>query len=199
MNKKIYNKIKLCLLALTIIATVGISTAYAIMNSTTDTAINTFTGTTVNVGIVENIDGVHEDHQTNVSSYPTLKSISDTTKKEVKIQNMGGDSYVRVRFNPVLKSIDGLSALGKSVQLEYTFANSENWKKDANNIYYYTLVLERGQTTDMLLESVTLKEAIPDGYILELHVLTDAIMTKPDTVLQEAWGITNFSQLENIK
>lgn len=204
MKKTLYKKIKLCLLALSVIGTAGVSTAYAIMNSSTKTAVNTFTGTTVNVGIVEgmngtNIDGVHEDHETNVSNFPTLKNENDTTSKEVEIQNMGGNSYVRVRFNPVIKSQDGNTALGKSVNVEYTFADSTYWKKDSNDVYYYTKVLEREQTTEMLLKSVTLKEAIPDGYILELHVLTDAIMVKPDTVLHEAWGITNFSQLKNIK
>lgn len=195
MKKNKYNK-KYILLSLVLVAVVGITTTYALLTDKTGTTKNNFTGTQINIGVVEK-DKIHEDSSNNIEIYERLDQENQTVNKVVTIKNMGGDSYVRVRLLPLVKDRQE-QTIAKSAKIDYTFEINTDWKTDGNGTYYYTKELKSGETTDVLLKSVTLKEGLSSDYSLELQVISDAIASRPVENLKTAWGIEDFTSLRSI-
>lgn len=187
-----------------VFAIVTTASTYAILSGKTGDAINDFKGPIVNIAVNENGKN-HEDVSNNTEEFKELQKKGDSTDKVVKISNLKSDkeiitdAYIRVKLLPVLRS-DSKSdtTLGMPIKLTYEFQTNTKWVKDKDETYYYTVPVKPGESTEILLKKVTLNEAMPKGYHLELQVLSDAIVTRPDSVLKEAWGIENFDGMNAV-
>lgn len=191
MENKI-RKRKIMLVAITVMLVVSVSSVYALLSSRTNTINNQFVGGGINITVKEKGKD-HEDSTNQEEIYGTINKKNETIDKVVTVKNKNRETYVRVRLVPVLKNEADGSVLGKSVDLTYTFAKNTPWRKAPTGEYYYSEVLGSYNTSDVLLEKVKLNEDLPDGYILELQVIVDAIAASTSTNLKAAWNITDFS------
>lgn len=189
------NKKRVMILVLSIIALTSIPIGvYAILNATSNEETNQFLGAYVDAAVMEN-NKEHEDSANNVEEYTKLKSNSDHVEKIVSIKNIAtGDTatsmYTRVKLVPTIVSDNeqSLTILGGEVKITYDFKANTAWKvKD--DTYYFTKPIEAGQESEVLLTGVTINQDIPDGYHLELKVLSDSIVTRPETILIDTWGV----------
>lgn len=193
-----------------VIALAATAVTYALLSTNSQQNINTFSGAygQVNVAVVENNDTTHREDEMNDSNTVEFSKIStEAIDKTVKIKNVDleeyrtTETYVRVKLVPqIVKDDDPTIIYGESVKLVYTMnTESDNqggmWKYDSNSdTFYYTRALAPNQETAVLLKKVALKEGgIPEGYHLELNVLTDGIIANPIENLNNAWGLNDVN------
>lgn len=179
---------------------VGFAGTYALFSQKTDDVKNEFKVGEVNVAVVEN-NKEHEDSLTNEEIYMRIDKAGSESDKVVEIKNKGIDAYIRVTLeaNIVSDKKDENVILLEEANVEYTFASGTNWKVDKDGTYYYTKALKKDQLSDVLIQKVKILNDIPEGFHLEVKVLTDAISAKPNSNLKEAWSITDFSHLDTVK
>lgn len=173
---------------------ISIPSVYALFSGTSEIAENNFKGGVVNVSVIEK--GEHEDSSNNTETYPHISKVNDSESKKVSIKNNAVAAYVRVSLEATIVSDQDASVVYlDGADVTYTLKKGTAWKYDAkNNVYYYTKILETNEESDLLLEAITLNQDIPDGYHLEVKVLSDAISAYPQTNLARAWNI-DFASL----
>lgn len=202
--KKLKKK-RALVLALSIVALISIPAGvYAILNATSNEETNQFTGAFVNAAVMEN-NKEHENSENNIETYKSLKNNADYVEKIVSIKNiatgdMATSMYTRVKLIPTIVSDNEQepSILGGEVKITYEFKTNTAWMvKD--NTYYYTKPIDPGQESEILLTGVTINQDIPDGYHVELKVLSDSIVTRPESILTDTWEVkTDFSDCSAI-
>ncbi len=177
---------------------VSIPSVYALFSGVTQVAENNFKGGVVNIAVVEK--GEREDASNNKETYNKISVAGQSETKQVAIKNKAAASYVRVSLEATLVSDDDASVMYlDGADVTYHFATGTAWKYDSSNdVYYYTKVLANNETSDRLLESVTLNQNIPTGYHLEVKVLSDAISANPVSNLRKAWNV-DFTTLEVLR
>lgn len=186
-----------------VLVTMAIPTGiYAYMSVSSNKEENKFIGGSINAAVMEN-GQPHENSKNNVVVYEEVKNAGDSVDKVVSIKNLANGEqatsmYARVRLIPSIVAEDG-SIMGTEVKISYEFEKKTNWKvKDST--YYYTKQIAPNEESEVLLKKVTIKQDIPDGYHLELKVIADAIVTRPDTILESTWGIKkDFSDMTDLK
>lgn len=203
-----------------VIALAATAVTYALLSTNSQQNVNTFNGAygQVNIAVVENSDETHREDEVNKSNTVEFDKITtDGIKKEVKIKNVDlenyktTDTYVRVKLVPqIISNEDETVVYGESVKLIYTMnTNADDkdgmWKYDeSTDTFYYTRALAPNEESAALLQKVALKEgSIPEGYHLELNVLTDGIIANPIENIKNAWGLTEengnyFAKLSNV-
>lgn len=184
---------------------------FALLSTSSQTNENRFGGAyaKVNIAVIEN-EKQHEDETNKEELYPVIME-NETIRKIVKIENVNDPSYpttdtfVRVKIIPQLIDSEG-NTIGQSVNVDLNLnRQSENWVYDnQDDVYYYTKTVAPGEQTEILLESVTLKQKLSDNQKLQVNVLADAISAHPETNLESVWKLTNnngnyFSGFESIK
>lgn len=107
------------------------------------------------------------------SSYVINEVFEDNIKKDVTITNTGDvPSYIRVALT--LNFIDEENNILPYVLKEnkdYRISINENWiVKD--NLYYYPYILQKGETTDSVIESLI---SLNEDYRLKATVLVQGI------------------------
>lgn len=203
-----------------VVALAATAVTYALLSTSSQQNVNTFSGAygQVNIAVVENGDETNrEDEVKNGNTVIFQKITTNDIAKEVKIKNVDlenyktTDTYVRVKLVPqIVSDTDETVIYGESVKLDYTMntnADSKGgmWKYDKNtDTFYYTRALAPNEESAALLQKVALKEGnIPEGYHLELNVLTDGIIANPIENLKNAWGLNEvngdyFTNLSNV-
>lgn len=193
-----------------VVALAATAVTYALLSTSSQPNVNTFSGAygQVNIAVVENSDGKNREDEVNNNNTVVFDKITDTDiEKEVKIKNVDlenyktTDTYVRVKLVPqIVSDTDETIVYGGSVKLTYTMNttadnNGGMWKYDnTTDTFYYTRALAPNEESAALLQKVKLKEGkIPDGYHLELNVLTDGIIANPKENLNDAWGLTEVN------
>lgn len=149
-------------------------------------------------------------YKTHENFDPTGWDKGVTVKKQVWVKNNGNlPIYVRVKIIPFWKDGKPFVIKGKDGKPEDTA--TLNLKKPSNwvhvgDFYYYKKPLakkgEDGDTTDDLLESVTLSKDLPSDYNkdnFEIDVITESIQINPgypktSNPLKELWGIDKLPQ-----
>lgn len=198
------------------LATVGIT--YALLSSSSQQNINEFKGSAakVNIAVVENDgkqdskDTIHEDSKDNEKQFNEFTDENQTIVKKVKVKNVNSqdypttDCFIRVKLVPMIKNADG-TYVGQKVNLSYNFNNTDKWVYDQQtDTYYYTESVAPDEMTELLLESVTLNEALPKDTFLELEVMADAVSAHPESNINETWNLTlneikNFTSVNELK
>ena len=179
-----------------VVALAATAVTYALLSTSSQPNVNTFSGAygQVNIAVVENSDGKNREDEVNNNNTVVFDKITDTDiEKE--------DTYVRVKLVPqIVSDTDETIVYGGSVKLTYTMNttadnNGGMWKYDnTTDTFYYTRALAPNEESAALLQKVKLKEGkIPDGYHLELNVLTDGIIANPKENLNDAWGLTEVN------
>ena len=189
-KKKLY-------LAIALTALIAISVpvgAYAMLHASTDSKTNEFDGGYVNSAVIEK-DKIHEDSSNNEEVYKELRNTGDEVAKVVQIKNIATGKnavamYARVRLLPSIVKDDDNSVLAGEIRLSYEFEKNTAWKvKDG--VFYYTEAIEPGSTSEVLLKKVRISQDIPQGYHLELKVVSDCVAINPYSNLKNAWELTN--------
>lgn len=203
-----------------VVALAATAVTYALLSTSSQQNVNTFSGAygQVNIAVVENGNETNREDEVNNSNTVIFQKITtNDIAKEVKIKNVDlenyktTDTYVRVKLVPqIVSDTDETVIYGESVKLDYTMntnADSKGgmWKYDKNtDIFYYTRALAPNEESAALLQKVALKEGnIPEGYHLELNVITDGIIANPIENLKNAWGLNEvngdyFTELSNV-
>lgn len=193
-----------------VIASVGVlaialtSITMALLNKKTEAALNPFSGSAVNIGVVETGKNEGKPIEDGINGANTIKFDKITSgtpaDKEVSIQNINSEAYpttdtvVRVRLVPCFRYDSGdyqgqLVPVDMKDKVKYTVgetkAISDKWtakqeKIDGNDsiketYYYYTEVLKPGDTSEPLFDQVTYTGEVPENAHFELQVLTEGI------------------------
>lgn len=164
----------LVLLLLVILVSVGTTLAY--LSTKTESIENTFTSADVSSEVEETFDG--------------------TTKTEVSIKNTGKvDAYIRAVVIVTWVADEGADVYAtKPVEDEdykISYASEVNWKKGANDFWYFTSPVGTGESTADLIKSCTVVEGkAPEGYHLSVEIVASAIQASPETVVETQWGVT---------
>lgn len=156
----------------------GIGGSIAYLKLDTGKVHNTFTAGTV-------VSKIEEDFQ-------------DLVKKDVRVTNLGSvPVYIRaqLQFNWISENAD---QDGNSEMLpfkpdegtDYTVVpGSSKWEKGSDGYYYYKEKVPAGETTENLVSSITFKKDMaPDGYVLNVDVLSQNIQAYPSDAVKETWG-----------
>lgn len=180
-------KKKLLVLSATVVllALISVGSTLGMLQTSTDTKVNPFTPGQGDIGIIESSGS----SETPGESYE-LDS-SGSADKNVWITNPEGSlnvpMYVRVRLVPVWRNSTGENAGNVDRKITYVFAGSNKWVENGD-YYYYTEVVQPGETTEQLLDSVHVEGGIPEGMTLEIQVIADSIQAEGGAA-QEAWGL----------
>lgn len=180
-------KKKLLVLSATVVllALISVGSTLGMLQTSTDTKVNPFTPGQGDIGIIESSGS----SETPGESYE-LDS-SGSADKNVWITNPEGSlnvpMYVRVRLVPVWRNSTGENAGNVDRKITYVFAESTKWVENGD-YYYYTEVVQPGETTEQLLDSVHVDGGIPEGMTLEIQVIADSIQAEGGAA-QEAWGV----------
>ncbi len=155
--------------------------------SATEQANNDFSVGRVNIGIDEGT-GVIE-YGTG-PSYMAFVSNGDNQEKAVKIKNLNTDgravpAYIRARVVATWRDATG-NGIGAPANITLSGTNS-NWELE-EGCYYYKLPVAPGDSTEYLMQSVTLNSDVPAGAHLEVQVLADAVQAEGGAAL-DAWGV----------
>lgn len=148
-------------IALILAAVVGGTVAYIVAH--TGPVINTFTPSSADITVEENVDG------------------NQKTSITVKNTGVGVPVYIRVALVANKIDADG-NITGAAAVPEFTLGS--DWVKHTDGYYYYTKpVSPGGKTGDLLGEKkITLTEN------MQVIILADAIQSVPVAAVQEAWG-----------
>lgn len=131
----------------------------------------------------------------------------DTLNKDVYMTNNGElDAVIRLKLSPSWEPVaDGsgkpLDPLAVSVAYGPTFV--EDWTY-SNGWYYYNWILEPGESSNYLVDSIKLADVANDhhaanysGAVYTLNVSSDSLQSYPEATL-ESWGMT-FQENESGK
>lgn len=218
MNVKSINKKWIVVIAsVGVLAIALISITMALLNKKTEAALNPFSGSAVNIGVVEN-NKIYEDGKNQATGFDQNALLTDGgAEKTVQIKNMNKladgsdypttDTVVRVRLVPCIRydetapnyggqvvPVSATDANGNSL-VGYKFNNTEgvnttNWetkKEGTETYYYYRTPLAPGKTTEALFDRVTYTGDIPENAHFELQVLAEGIAANQTTTETFPW------------
>ena len=63
----------------------------------------------------------------------------------------------------------------------------------ADGFYYWNAPVAAGNSTQLLIESVTVQGAAPDGYSLTVEILGSGIQSKPAQVFDTEWASSGLT------
>ena len=120
------------------------------------------------------------------------ESFNGTTKTNVTISNTGDtEAYIRAAIVVTWKDGEnGNVYAGKPVAGEdYTISLNENdWIEGSDGYYYYKKPVAPGTSTAVLIESCrAVTEHVPAGYGLNVEILSSAIQSVPEAVVNAKW------------
>ena len=163
-------------IALLIAAAVGGTVAY--LSSQTKSVVNTFNPTDIDTDIKEEFD--------------------NKTKKNVHVTNTGNiAAYVRAKVVITYqKEVNGNVLIHSQIPKEgsgadYTMDWGTGWEYcETDGFWYYTKPVAPNGKTENLIDSCVSYEKNPDGYILHVEILAQAIQAAPSSVVATEWGVT---------
>lgn len=186
MKKKILIGLGVIFLAALMVA----AGTWAWFTAEVEPVINQFTTGTVEIEIIDEYEEI------------TNWNPGDTADKDVSIENLGTKcAYVRVKLTP---------AWGDMVEGEFVSDenlgttnvtlnwNEEEWMLHADGYYYYMNTLPAGETTPLLLDSVTLVGPDTDnsyqGKVFQILIEADAVQCTNDAY-KDVWGMDELPWL----
>jgi len=154
------------------VATLGGTIAYILTN--TPSLANTFTPAQMSCEIQEEFtDG--------------------TEKKNVRVKNTSDTLvYIRVKLLPYWYDKENDTIVAKTAWSP-SFTPGEGWVLGKDGFYYYTLPVDSGASTPVLISSLTLQEDPVTLSRQVLEIVASCIQAEPDSAVKAAWTGTNGS------
>ena len=119
---------------------------------------------------------------------------SAQTAEHIRVVNTSDTAvYIRAFFVVNYVSLEDPNRVFGIVPVEgndYVLTLGSSWIKGSDGFYYYTSAVEKGGTTDDLVESVIPILSAPDGYRITVTTVASAIQALPYSAAEEAWGVT---------
>lgn len=165
--------LSIALLALLVLS-ISVGFVWAVAYLTSESVSNNFTPAVTSIEVKESFDG--------------------TTKTNVYLQNTGSTTdpkgpavYVRVELLAYWYDAENDHVLAKSAWTP-SFTLGSDWVQ-IGKYYYYKKPVEAGQSTSVMIPSVTLsKDASGNRQVLE--VVADAIQSNPQSAVTSTWGVS---------
>lgn len=117
------------------------------------------------------------------------------TKTNVRIKNTGNvQSYIRaavvVTWMSESEDQTSVTAIKPEIGSDYamTYASNANWIKGSDGYWYYTVPVNEGDETSVLIESCVCNVTPPEGYYLSVEIVASSIQSAPETVVKEQWS-----------
>ena len=124
-------------------------------------------------------------------SCEVLETVTNNEKTSIQIKNTGNiDAYLRVRLVSYWVDAEGNIVVKPSPELSVALA--EGWITGSNNTYYYKSPVTPGMATPNLLKdgaSISLEQD-ENGYLQVIEVFAEAIQSKPEKAVTNAWKVT---------
>ena len=172
-NKKRLSAIIAAVAAAMTLATAGGTLAFLV--DKTDTVENTFTPSKVSCAVNETFNGKR--------------------KTDVSIQNTGDtEAYIRaaivVTWRDSSNNVYGVPVKDGDYSMKLNLSAS-GWFKGSDGYYYYAEEVEGGKSTADLIESCApVSGKAPEGCTLSVEILADAIQSRPEDAVEDAWDVT---------
>ena len=112
-----------------------------------------------------------------------------------KVKNTGdADAFVRatVVTTWVSETDDSVyHAKSPTLGVDYALSFSGGkWVLGSDGFYYYTSSVVGGGETEPLITNCSEIKRAPDGYKLNVKIISSAIQADPSSVVEEAWGVS---------
>lgn len=125
--------------------------------------------------------------------------LNEGVKSNVAIQNTGDTeawirAYIIVTWKDESGNIYGsLPIAGTDYMMNLDLANG--WLKGADGFYYWNKPVAKNDTTGELITSCTVLEGKndPEGYYLNVEIVSSGIQSSPDRVFMTEWKSSGFS------
>ncbi len=180
--KCFWNKKNILFVSFVLIFAIGIGATTAWLTANQGEKTYVFEGANVKADIAGNID----------SEY-------------TKISNILGENHGNTdgfyRFVPVFAWVQAKSSpkivhsKKPVVNADYTVSiTGENWVKGEDGYWYYTLPVAGkvngtpGRTSNLYVEIKKVEGKAPEGYVLDVELISNIIQANPPKTWQEAWG-----------
>ena len=173
-------KIKLLVVMASVLLLVGavIPTTLAFLMDSTQPVSNVFQSSRVGSLVIE-------------------ESFNGSTKSGVTVQNTGNtDAWIRAAIIVTWK--DGVngnvygSAPAKNT--DYTIQIGGDWLEGADGFYYYkSPVAGGGSTTNLIVTCSPVAGRTPEGYGLNVEILSSALQSKPDSTFNTVWASSGLT------
>lgn len=148
---------------------------------------NTFTAGTVKIE-------VNEGDFTSISNW----NPGDVTEKNVTVTSLGSKkTYVRVKITPEWSKFEGedMAPSADNVILHFASNYADNWAFPEDGWYYYKSILNEGEETALLLDTVELDgESTGNEYqgrTLTVKVEAEAVQASHEAY-KSAWNLTEL-------
>ena len=174
-HRRLKKPVKVILILSSLLLTVclSIGTTYAYLLSRSETVTNTFTpGTAVNT--IE-------------------ETFNNDEKKDVKVTNTGNiNAFIRATIVITWQNEKGEVYPVLPVEgTDYDIAlNPDNGWFENNGIYYCKTEVAPNNSTPVLIQSCKqVSKNAPEGYGLNVEILSSSIQSLPRSAVKDAWGI----------
>lgn len=174
-HRRLKKPVKLILILSSLLLTVclSIGTTYAYLLSRSETVTNTFTPGTAGNTIDERFDGVLKENVKVINNGNINAFIRATIV--ITWQNNNDEVY------PVLP-VEG-------TDYDITLNPENGWLED-NGIYYCKTEVAPNNSTPVLIQSCKqISENAPEGYGLNVEILSSSIQSLPRSAVTDAWHI----------
>lgn len=165
-----FNKKSLVLLiAAALLLTVSVGSTVAYLTAGTDELVNKFTPVTVTTDVTDDVEN-------NVKSNVVVKNTSSIPvyMRVVVTANWVKDGEIVQAWNDYT-----------------TLGVTSEWVRGADGFYYHKGAVEAQMDVTLFTEYKALGG--PDGAHLEMDIISQVIQAEPDTAVEEAWGSTALS------
>lgn len=163
-------RIKTLVVSILAIMVLSLGGTLAFLEAKTNLVTNAFSSGVVNISIDEEFTG-----QPITTEGISKKVLVCNDDKNGKLNVV--PVYVRVNLVATwVNDDDTVAAIDADSLIEYNFV-SDKWSKGEDGYYYYDKILDPGEETEELIDSVRLKEGVdvPEDGHLEVSVLADAV------------------------
>lgn len=166
------SKLLILVLALFLLAGVGIGTTFAYLTSKSNSVINEFTPGVVTTEVMEEFD--------------------EEIKENVQIKNTGNiPAYIRAAVVINWVDVEGnILGIAPQSEVDYSirFPEVSDWFI-LDGIYYFKDTVEPDQKTPILISSIE-PNVIKEGYTLIVEILGSGIQSMPVKAVEEVWPVT---------
>lgn len=130
------------------------------------------------------------------------ETFNKAEKTDVSIKNTGDtDAFIRATIVVTWRDKDG-DVYGVPIESsDYTITPalpSNGWFKGSDGYYYYSKEVAAGASTAELFDSCKLAANVtpPEGCTLAVEILADAIQSRPEDAVEEAWKVVEATVTE---
>ena len=171
-RNKIKSRSTIVILLCLCVAIASVSVVFAYLISKTNTITNTLVPTKVTCEVEE--------------------KFTNGVKSDVKIRNTGNiDAYIRATVVATFVSSDNKVLSTAPIEgTDYPVSwASTGWVKGTDGFWYCEKPISPNAVTPNLISSASSLTTV-DGYNLNIQIIATAIQSKPETAVEDAWGIT---------